>query len=129
MKVLVCGGRDYEDFCFLDDKLTEIAQGPERLEMIIQGGAKGADSLAWDWAYMNNIPCLRVPALWKKYGKSAGYYRNKLMLELITPDVVVAFPGGVGTQMMIELATRAGIKVIDYGRSTEQNQKKSTEKA
>lgn len=33
------------------------------------------------------------------------------------PDVVVAFPGGVGTNMMVEMAEEMGIRVqhaIDY---------------
>jgi hypothetical protein len=28
------------------------------------------------------------------------------------PDLVVAFPGGKGTAMMVDIATKAGVKVI-----------------
>ncbi len=115
MKVLVCGGRKFEDFSAVDTVLEALHKA-KSITMIIQGGADGADSLAWDWAYMNNIPCLRVPALWHKHGKSAGFIRNKLMLTLGKPDLVVAMPGGIGTAMMVDLATKAGIEVMDYGR-------------
>jgi predicted Rossmann-fold nucleotide-binding protein len=47
------------------------------------------------------------PADWTKHGKSAGFVRNKQMLEEGKPDVVIAFPGGTGTAMMIKLVEEA----------------------
>jgi hypothetical protein len=54
---------------------------------------------------------LSFPANWKQYGKSAGYRRNTQMLEEGKPDIVIAFPGGRGTEMMCEIAETAGITV------------------
>jgi UDP-N-acetylmuramoylalanine-D-glutamate ligase len=34
------------------------------------------------------------------------------MLNEGKPDLVVAFPGGAGTENMVSLATKAGIEVI-----------------
>lgn len=112
IKVLVCGGRNYDDFLTLDETLEnlDIHQG---IELIIQGGAKGADKLAQDWAYMCNKPCLRVPAEWSKHGKKAGILRNIKMLQY-GPNLVVAFPGGRGTAHMTKIAKEAGIDIL-YG--------------
>ncbi len=83
--------------------------------VIIEGGATGADSAAVDFATVNFCKLEEYPADWKRHGRSAGYIRNKQMLVEGKPDLVVAFPGGKGTAMMVELANGAGIKVIDMG--------------
>src|SRR6266404_2551027 len=83
--------------------------------VIIEGGATGTDNAAADFA-TNNFCKLEVfPADWKQHGRSAGYIRNKQMLFEGKPDLVVAFPGGKGTAMMVDLANRAGIKAIEMG--------------
>lgn len=110
IKVLVCGGRDFEDFSLVDKILNELRIEKEDF-IVIQGGAKGADSLAWDWAYMNMLPCWRFPAKWKALGMSAGYIRNKQMLDEGKPDLVIAFPGGKGTANMVKQARERGIEV------------------
>src|SRR6266446_1782976 len=83
--------------------------------VIIEGGATGADSAAVDFATVNFCKLEEFPADWKMFGRIAGYIRNKQMLVEGKPDLVVAFPGGKGTAMMVELANGAGIKVIDMG--------------
>lgn len=75
--------------------------------------ARGADSLAVQWARGYKITVEAYPARWSVYGKKAGYIRNKEMLDEGKPDLVVAFPGGKGTSMMIELARKAGVRVIE----------------
>jgi hypothetical protein len=80
---------------------------------IIAGGARGADSLAADWAAVNNTNYKEYPAQWEKYGRRAGYLRNKQMLDEGKPELVIAFPGGVGTRMMVQLAKTAGVEVIE----------------
>lgn len=109
MRVLVCGGRDFTNLKSLYDSLDNI----KVITCIIQGGARGADRLAKRYADENEILCQEFPADWIQYGKKAGFIRNKQMLDEGRPDLVVAFPGGRGTAMMIELAKKAGIKVIE----------------
>lgn len=102
MRVLVCGGRDYTgDVSCLN--MIDIS-------ILIHGGARGADDLAAWWAKTNGIPAAAVPAYWDKFGKSAGYQRNAAML-LLQPEYCVAFPGGKGTQMMVDLCEKKGIPV------------------
>ncbi len=82
---------------------------------IIAGGATGVDRAAIDFAIINYCIWMEYPADWKKYGKAAGFIRNKQMLDEGKPDLVVAFPGGKGTAMMVTLANQAGVKVINMG--------------
>lgn len=110
MRVLVCGGRDYADKDKAFAVLDEI-----KPTFIIEGGAKGADTLAWLWR-RRNLPSechLTIEARWDRDGKAAGPIRNQRMLDEGAPDLVVAFPGGRGTSDMVRRAKRAGVKVIE----------------
>jgi hypothetical protein len=110
LTVLVCGGRDYTD---RERVYRLLSFNRAKIAMIVQGAATGADTLACEWAIANKVPCLRVPAEWDRFGKKAGFIRNEKMLSLAKPDLVVAFPGGAGTAMMVRLAKNAGIRVSD----------------
>ena len=110
MRVLVCGGRDYTDRDFVWRYLSELHRHNQFTELV-HGDATGADTLAGGWAKHNGIKVTAVPADWKGKGKAAGYLRNKAMLEL-KPDMVVAFPGGRGTENMVRLAKGAGVNTL-----------------
>ena len=111
MKVLVCGGRDFCAFTRMSAELNKLhAQNP--ISLVIHGDARGADRLAGQWASNNGIPVDAYPADWNKWGKTAGYHRNKRMLEEGKPDLVVAFEGGRGTEMMMQLALEAGVPLV-----------------
>lgn len=111
MRVLVCGGRDYDDWDTLNKKLNtyHFYYG---FGCLIHGDANGADTLAGIWAQNHEIPLEVYPADWKTHGKAAGPIRNKQMLEEGKPDLVLAFPGGRGTKNMVDQANKAGVKVI-----------------
>lgn len=109
MKVLVCGGRDYNDDEAVFQALAAI-HSEKPIRVLIQGGATGADWCAKVWAEHYGIHVAEIRAQWKKYGNGAGPLRNAAMLVL-QPDLVVAFPGGRGTESMCGLAEKAGIPV------------------
>ncbi|MDF3607511.1 DUF2493 domain-containing protein [Paracoccus sp. DMF-8] len=108
MRVLVCGGRDFNDKEKAFAVLNQI-----RPTFIIEGGAKGADTLAWLWRKRNlsSDNHLTIEARWDVDGKAAGPIRNQRMIDEGKPDLVVAFPGGRGTADMVRRAKRAGIEV------------------
>lgn len=106
MKVLVCGGRDYDDFEQVCRVLDRIG-----VTFLIHGAARGADSLAHKWAKSRDIRGVACPANWERDGKRAGPIRNQRMLDM-GPELVVAFPGGRGTEDMIARSERAGVTVI-----------------
>jgi hypothetical protein len=111
VRVLVCGGRYFEDWDLLDRTLTEWyhTQGTEPL--LIHGAARGADQMAGNWATVNSCPMQVFPADWDKHGRAAGILRNIQMLEEGKPDLVFAFPGGRGTAHMKKIAREKGVEV------------------
>lgn len=137
MRILVCGGRSFghvvrtkgdpkdeppetqlrlQEYTFAYGCLHEIVDPHGSNDVvIISGGATGADRVAATFAEVNFYAYEEYPADWKQYGKRAGYLRNVQMLQEGRPDLVVAFPGGRGTAMMVDLARKANVKVIEMG--------------
>lgn len=118
-RVLVCGGRYFDNYAFLKATLSLLPPDPDRI--FCHGGATGADSLVTLFCLEEGSPCEIIRADWEKHGKAAGPIRNQQMLDEFKPDVVIAFPGGRGTQNMISLARKAGVEVIDIGASAHDN--------
>lgn len=114
MRVLVCGGRDFDDWGkMLDTFYHFYTENMKKDLTIITGDAKGADWLARAWAKFTKASYEGYPADWKKHGKAAGPIRNKQMLDEGKPELVIAFPGGSGTADMVRQAKARGIKVLE----------------
>jgi len=111
MRILVCGGRDFTDEAHVHRELDFIDDDVCYISSLIEGGATGVDRFARNWAIKRKRPYKTFHANWTKYGKKAGYIRNAEMLKKGVPDLVIAFKGGAGTKMMIELAEKAGVLV------------------
>jgi len=112
MKVLVCGGRDFDDAALVYATLDRIHR--ERgITGLIEGGARGADTAAYSWAKVHDLHDRTYRADWNKHGKAAGPIRNAHMLADGNPDLVVAFPGGNGTAHMKRIAREAGVEVLE----------------
>lgn len=110
MKLLVCGSRGYKNqqraFAVLDD-----LHAREPIELIIEGGAEGADRIGRYWALAQGIPCMTIHAPWDTLGPAAGPVRNEWMIRYGQPDRVLAFPGGRGTDSMKKIALRHSVPV------------------
>jgi len=107
LRVLVCGGRDYIDKEKVHRVLSLFTNAT-----IISGKARGADSLAATVANELGLPLEEYPANWGRYGKGAGPIRNQEMLDTGI-DLVIAFPGGVGTHDMKKRAKSENVLVFD----------------
>jgi UDP-N-acetylmuramoylalanine-D-glutamate ligase len=68
--------------------------------------------MASTWASLNGRGHVAFPADWKTHGKAAGPKRNRQMLDDAKPDLVVAFPGGRGTDDMVNKAKSRGVPVV-----------------
>ena len=110
--VLVCGGRKYDDEDHVFEVLDKL-HGQRTIGMLVHGAAPGADDLGEKWAKNREVMYLGVPAPWKLLRNRAGPIRNSYMLKNAKLDVVIAFPGGRGTQDMFGKAKRSGIAIID----------------
>lgn len=111
MRVLVCGGRNFDNYVAIYHALDDIQEERGPFTEVITGGASGADTWAESWAWMAKIPHRAFKADWRAHGRAAGPIRNQQMVEAL-PDLVVAFPGGRGTADMTRRATAANIPVI-----------------
>jgi hypothetical protein len=114
-RVLVCGGRTFtaktDLWKWLDD--FDAEQG---IETIIHGAARGADIMAGEWAVARQKQVIRCPAQWGLLAGYAGTIRNQRMLTF-QPDLILACPGGPGTQNMVLTARFRGFRVeYLYGR-------------
>lgn len=108
MKILVCGGRDFDNQYKLDEALDKLGS----VGLVIHGGARGADTLAGEWAKRRDIPCVVFNPDWEKHGNSAAILRNLEMLKE-EPDLVVAFVGERGTAHMKKASLQANVIVFE----------------
>lgn len=106
-RVIICGGRYYKDEDFMRQVLTEL--GSEGT-VIVHGGAAGADEMAGRLGLALGFDIEVHPAEWNKFGKTAGFVRNQEMADA-GADLCIKFPGGRGTDHMVVVAMKAGIRV------------------
>lgn len=116
-KLIVAGGRDFEDYELLSRKLYKIRKAvwenflADDLE-IVSGTARGADKLGERWAKENHVPLKRFPADWDRYGKRAGYLRNEQMAKYASTLLACWNGHSKGTGHMIDLAKKNGLGVM-----------------
>lgn len=115
MIVGIIGSREFNDY----DYLRKIALSVD-IDTIVSGGARGADSLAARYAADSNIPLIEYKPNWDLHGKSAGYIRNKLIVE--KSDLIIAFwdDKSRGTKHSIDIATKSQKKLIIAHYTTRQ---------
>ena len=110
LKVIVAGGRDFNDYNLLSEKLHKLFEKQANV-LIISGMANGADSLAVKYAEDNKLRVSEFPAQWLKHGNASGFRRNVEMARFA--DACVCFWNGksVGTKHMIDTAKRMNLKL------------------
>ena len=104
----VVGSREFNNYILLKESLDALD-----ISKIISGGARGADSLAVDYAKENAIPYYEYLANYNKYGSPAALFkRNVEIVE--ASDMIVAFWDGIskGTLHTIKYARARNKEVI-----------------
>jgi hypothetical protein len=107
--VLICGNRTWNDWKPIRELVRSLPDGA----IVVEGEARGADTIARICAEQRGLEVRKYPAQWKVYGKAAGPLRNQQMLNAEHPDIVVAFTYNLatskGTRDMVERARKTGI--------------------
>ena len=116
MKVIVAGGRDFNDYKLLKETLDNFQQEYGNITEVVSGTAKGVDKLGEQYANENNIHIKRFVPDWEGLGKKAGHVRNRKMGDYAEEHngMLVAFwdKQSRGTKGMIEYATKIGLKNV-----------------
>lgn len=115
MKVLVTGDRNWTHEPAIYAELSKLPEGT----VVIHGDCRGADHMAAEIATKIGFETRAYPADWRKFPKTAGPIRNRLMLKeehaIFEPiDLCLAFHNDIenskGTKDMLSLVKKAGIK-------------------
>lgn len=118
IKIAIVGSRGFVNKKLLWERLNNFKTGlyyrNYYISEVITGGAKGADILGELWAKDNGIKCTVHKPDWNKHGKSAGFIRNKLIVN--DCDYLIAFWDGKskGTEHSLNLAKSLDKKTIIY---------------
>lgn len=125
MKVIIAGGRNFQDYNLLRDTCDYMLHDQKEIE-VVSGKAYGADELGEVYAKGREYKIKEFPADWtdfsepcvikvnkkgEKYNALAGLKRNERMAQYA--DALIAFWDGksTGTKDMIERARKHGLKV------------------
>lgn len=140
-KILITGSRNWPSSTFIFDTLLDLVSRAEKefeyygsvQFILIHGNAIGADiqsaNAARDLKKLGfDIEIESYPANWTKFGKRAGYIRNKEMVDL-HPDVCLAFilDESRGATMCANLAEDAKIPTRRYTLSSQEEPEVDTE--
>jgi hypothetical protein len=108
MRTIIAGSRD---FTYYEEVLGIVADSNYRITQIVSGAARGVDTVGEEIAKAYNIPFVRFPADWDRYGLSAGRIRNAEMAK--NADALIAVWNGFspGTRNMIDIANKRGLLV------------------
>ena len=119
MKVTVAlvGSRDFTNYEMFKTKVKQYTKNLGNF-CIVSGGAKGADTLAKQYAIEFGHEIIEFLAEWDKYGKSAGFKRNITIVEACTHLIAFQINDSKGTQHSIDLAREAGkpVRVVKISK-------------
>lgn len=115
---MIIGSRGDTDYDAFKAKCDALLADKTDIE-IVSGGCSGTDALAERYAHSHGYPLQIFPADWSRYGKRAGYARNREMHAYISTFAergVIAFWDGTskGTAQSFALAKEFGnpIRVV-----------------
>ena len=105
MNVVICGSRGITD----RDLVEYLIENSEfDITGVIEGGAKGVDTIAGEWARAQNIPVTVVKPDWHAHGLYAGPKRNREMVQMGEAVIAVWDGKSRGTQSTIAYAKEYG---------------------
>lgn len=102
--VAIVGSREYADLESVAAYVKALPAGTT----VVSGDGGAVDKLAAKCALERGLTVIEIPALWRSYGKRAGFLRNEAIVRCA--DRVVAFWDGQsnGTRDTIQHANRYG---------------------
>lgn len=110
MRCIIAGSREGVTRADVDAGV-EASGWADRISTVVCGGARGADTFGFDWAWERQIPVQHFLPEWSRHGKKAGIIRNTEMAR--NADALIAIWNGKsrGTEHMIEEARRLHLRI------------------
>lgn len=116
MRIAIVGSRTFNNEALVRKVVRKLHARYGSDLTIVSGGARGVDTMAVDAALDLDARIQVWPAEWHRYGRSAGYRRNALIID--NADIVIALfargPKSKGTSHTVNIASRAGKPVLVY---------------
>ena len=81
--ILVSGKRDFTNYGRFCECMDEVLQCVDEPVTIVEGGAKGTDSLAKRYAADRGLSLKEFAADWEIHGRAAGPIRNSEMVGFV----------------------------------------------
>jgi hypothetical protein len=98
MKVIVAGSRSILDYAVVRQAIID---SKFQITEVFSGDARGVDKLGEVWAKESKIPVQKFPADWERYGRAAGFRRNRQMAHAADALIAVWDGKSRGTADMI----------------------------
>lgn len=113
MRLLVCGGRHFDDTALVEYELGRLHQHVP-ITVIVHGGATKIGAAAETWARSHQVHVVRYPANFS-LGRRGDSARDAFMLDDSRPETVLVFPGGRRTADLLRQARDFGARLIFAG--------------
>lgn len=115
MIVSVTGSRTISDYNWFANKLEESLKD-YKVTKFISGGARGVDTLIKIYCNRNNKELEEILPDWDKYGKKAGFVRNKEIIDKSDFNLIFWDGKSKGSKFNIDYCEKNNkkFKVIRY---------------
>lgn len=111
MRTIIAGSRSITNPAVI---VEAIAASGFQITEVVSGTAIGVDRLGEQWASRHDIPVIRFPPDWNKYGRAAGFIRNNEMAHYAQALIAVWDGSSHGTHHMINAARERNLRVFVY---------------
>jgi hypothetical protein len=110
--VMVSGCRHYTAYWQFAKRMDALLKDLDRDKVvIIEGGARGTDYLAYLYARRRKLMHATYEADWDEFGKSAGFIRNAEMMEVARFGAAFWDGSSKGTKHVVQNATKYDVSL------------------
>ena len=98
--VVFSGGTEWHDFQQLYDRLDQIKARTPHMTLCTTAQRKGCDAIAAAWAASRGVPLVAFTPQVARYGKRAGFVRNKQLADLRPAEAIVCQGSGLQSNLL-----------------------------